>query len=372
VPTETAGFRNSAGPGSFDVIYLHIGRHKTGTTAIQRFLSANRDRLEAYGFTYPPTGSADDAHHGVWMALRQRAGSVRQPLSSPGLAPSDLQEFSQLLAAAPNAIVSSEAFQNLNPADIVDVFPPGQTTILVYLREQLDYLVSAYSQSVQAELELRSVAEFVRDVPLHYGPFLDAWARVFGRDHLVVKLYDRGRLKHGDVIDDFMDTLGVGNLDTFVRPDGDANVSLSALLTSTKRLLNRVLTPEQHREWRLYGRFGQLASRCTYSGRVTLDNRASEALRQEYRVDNAYVSQRYFDSSEDVFHYAPAPEAAPATTSEVLAMLDALEELAPDAHRLLIETVMNDDLVKQLPEDERTLATMIHRLRGPGIATCSA
>ena len=34
-------------------IYLHIGTMKTGTTAIQKFLTANRDYLEMLGCTYP-------------------------------------------------------------------------------------------------------------------------------------------------------------------------------------------------------------------------------------------------------------------------------------------------------------------------------
>ena len=39
-------------------LILHIGTHKTGTTALQQFLHANRRRLAARGFHYatPPHG----------------------------------------------------------------------------------------------------------------------------------------------------------------------------------------------------------------------------------------------------------------------------------------------------------------------------
>jgi hypothetical protein len=35
------------------MIYLHIGRRKTGTTPLQRFLSVNRALLAEQGFNYP-------------------------------------------------------------------------------------------------------------------------------------------------------------------------------------------------------------------------------------------------------------------------------------------------------------------------------
>jgi hypothetical protein len=89
-------------------------------------------------------------------------------------------------------------------------------------------------------------------------------------------------------------------------------------LTITKKLLNR-----------------------TGPRRIRVDQRVAHALREQYRADNAYVSRRYFDSSQDVFRYVPVPEATPATTTpEVLAMLDRLDEFVPGADDLLIETAL--------------------------------
>ena len=45
-------------------LIVHIGTHKTGTTALQQFLHANRAPLAARGFHYatPPMGSALQPH----------------------------------------------------------------------------------------------------------------------------------------------------------------------------------------------------------------------------------------------------------------------------------------------------------------------
>ena len=54
-----------------DAVLVHIGPHKTGTTAIQTTLAASRPALAAHGVQYPGNGSA---HHRAARALRQISG----------------------------------------------------------------------------------------------------------------------------------------------------------------------------------------------------------------------------------------------------------------------------------------------------------
>lgn len=66
-------------------LYIHAGTHKTGTTAIQKFLSANRDLLAKNGYLYPGT---DQGHHDVARELKKihPASDTRQPaLCNAGL-----------------------------------------------------------------------------------------------------------------------------------------------------------------------------------------------------------------------------------------------------------------------------------------------
>ncbi|MBN9022024.1 MAG: hypothetical protein J0H08_08010, partial [Rhizobiales bacterium] len=60
-------------------VVLHIGTHKTGTTAIQRFAAANRAKLRARGLWYP---SYDEiklfvhyGHHHVSHAIANENGN---------------------------------------------------------------------------------------------------------------------------------------------------------------------------------------------------------------------------------------------------------------------------------------------------------
>src|SRR4051794_26074710 len=57
-------------PLSDGAILVHIGMHKTGTTAMQTLFAANRDRLRELGVLYP--GQRPD-HHLVARSFTQRA-----------------------------------------------------------------------------------------------------------------------------------------------------------------------------------------------------------------------------------------------------------------------------------------------------------
>lgn len=89
-----------------DAILVHIGPHKTGTTAIQTTLAASRDMLREAGIYYPGQYSA---HHRQAMALRQyREGRGLGSKPPPPLAV--WEELARGAARAPGRVVISSEF----------------------------------------------------------------------------------------------------------------------------------------------------------------------------------------------------------------------------------------------------------------------
>ena len=90
-------------------LYIHCGLPKTGTTAIQRFLTAERDKLADLGFDYPQLGlcSFGIAHHNLSNELfghndfNPERGSIR-----------DFLDYLERPERKPNVIISSEGFIN--------------------------------------------------------------------------------------------------------------------------------------------------------------------------------------------------------------------------------------------------------------------
>jgi hypothetical protein len=70
--------------GSFEV-FLHAGQHKTGTSAIQRFLRARGDEVARQGFYIAQVGLAPSgSHHGLIARLDDQGGNdrVREALAA--------------------------------------------------------------------------------------------------------------------------------------------------------------------------------------------------------------------------------------------------------------------------------------------------
>ena len=118
---------------------MHIGRHKTGTTAIQQFLRHNKQWLLDNGFYTPETGLKGLGHHDIAIPMRRvsinrlkfyKHSTVLKNLQA------EIHDNKNL-----TSVISSEAFQNSSPKIVHKAFRDFEVRIVVYLRNQLDYLV---------------------------------------------------------------------------------------------------------------------------------------------------------------------------------------------------------------------------------------
>ena len=137
-------------------LYLHIGMHKTGTTALQTFFSLNERTLATRGVCYPEVGRSKPsvAHHDIANSIKGPPFPLREPARSADAYICDLQGC---FSSFPNIVLSSEIFMRFVPAfgdhlglnlsaldalaSIADV-----VKIIVYLRRQDDNLESFYSK----------------------------------------------------------------------------------------------------------------------------------------------------------------------------------------------------------------------------------
>ena len=138
---------------------LHIGANKTGTSSIQRMLVDNTQALSNAGWFYPDFHLQHCAHHALAYAL---AGHPTR-----GLAEGWRGAFKQATADPEHRhIISSELFfRNVPPQAAAQLFPPGETQIVLYLREHLGYLASWYAQAVQERNLTAGFDDYIRLFP---------------------------------------------------------------------------------------------------------------------------------------------------------------------------------------------------------------
>jgi hypothetical protein len=201
-------------------IIVHIGTSKTGTTSIQCYLDHQRRRLaeEAglelldYGLMrHSAFGESFVAHFDLLHWLKD---DNKQRL----------KEFSKRLDASRSSliVVSCESFYfDLNAPEIERLralLTPHRVKVLCYLRREDLLLESGWKQQTKAGFFERTAAEHYRIVlrnarspakgMVNYYRKLMLWLDAFGRDAMLVRLFERRRFIEGDLLADFFSAIG--------------------------------------------------------------------------------------------------------------------------------------------------------------------
>jgi len=239
---------------------LHIGANKTGTSSIQRMLVENPAALARAGWVYPGFHLMHCAHHPLAYAL---AGHPTR-----GLQAGWRDAFARATAdPASRYVISSELFfRAVPPEAAATLFPPGQTRIVLYLREHLSYLASWYAQAVQERNLTAGFDDYIRLFPQSFDGFLKRWEAVYGRGAITLRPFRRDAFAQGDIRADFLGQMG--GVDGITMPAADSNLTISGNLLFFKRLLNHVMSYEEAHAFPIPDEFGAYADLTeTFRGR---------------------------------------------------------------------------------------------------------
>ena len=236
-----------------DAICLHIGVHKTGTTALQSALAQSRDDLARAGVVYPGRRTA---HHGAATSAIGRTWGWR---GRGGQAPNPAV-FDRLARQARNhpgrVVISSEQFCEADDeaaARIVAGLGSDRTHVVVTVRSLGRLLPSSwqqylkYGQTMAYEKWLRTILDPDYDGRVtptfwrrnDHGRLVRRWADLLGPDRVTVLVVD-------DVGPDALFTAIAQMLDVpaevlLSRRDDAPNRSMTAAESELLRRLNRAL-----------------------------------------------------------------------------------------------------------------------------------
>jgi hypothetical protein len=272
---------------------LHVGRHKTGTSSLQWALAGASEALKDSGVLYLASGRKALAHHEVALALTRKR---RQ--EAPTESRQFIAEFQEAMAKEAagwqgKVLLSSEAFQNAVPAWVGEVFRPSRTQVVVYLREQVDYLVSSYLQAVHARAIVDTLADFSERSHIDYRVFLKKWSDVYGRAQINARVYARDQLLEGSIVSDFRQTCGIAV--GLAENPRDQNPSIGGALLEIKRILNSGLRTSALPP-AVYQAFSQVAGKFDrFRLKPSLSFGMTERIRAEAVASNQRVARKYFN-----------------------------------------------------------------------------
>lgn len=269
---------------------LHIGTHKTGTSSLQQAFFANRHNLHRHGVVYPETGLHPNAHahYKLSFALRgEKPGRI-------GLPEDWKNRLREEMASAQISVVSSELFHEKiqDPESVATLFPPDQTLIVMYLREPVSYMASLYQQRIKTNNLSMNLEDFVKYNGFSYVNTIDKWSQIFGKENVILRLYDRETLLDGDIVADFAYLVRPGLESMFPRKAYECNLGIAGNLIFIKRILNCFITLEESKsiipEW---NRLAPLDP--TFFGKIPVSQRIANLITFLYRGEINTLEEHY-------------------------------------------------------------------------------
>jgi hypothetical protein len=220
-------------------IILHIGLRKTGTTSIQKFLHKNHDILLKHNILYPKSGlplkESVYAHHDLAVFITKLRPATQTQCWQ--LLHEELKEYHDKLI-----LISSEIFSIATPLQIEQVrkeLKDHLVTVLVYLRNPVDFMISLYKEQIKAQNESLTFGRFIRQRfnLVDYDALIQNWKNSFGDSNIVLKNYDE--LNYNDMlIRNLCEFLDLDNFYSEFSFHGKANVSPNDDVVIMIRFLN--------------------------------------------------------------------------------------------------------------------------------------
>ncbi|EAJ4884865.1 hypothetical protein DLL61_08355, partial [Campylobacter jejuni] len=211
--------------------YLHIGTMKTGTSSIQDFLYKNQNLLKIQKTLYP--NSIKNSWH--LHDHNPFASTIKYFLEQANFSGLDsyLKPLKQEInnSHSNKIIVSTENIQFLlyNEKYIQELqiilknLGFTKIYIIIYLRNPSDLFISMCSQALKDGIPKKFLSLPSKNnkfkILCHHEQTLKNWANIFKKENLIIKLFSKNEFYQGDLLKDFIKTIGLEWDNNFIIPD---------------------------------------------------------------------------------------------------------------------------------------------------------
>ena len=190
-------------------LIIHIGAGKTGSSAIQRSLALNSEVLLTKGVLIP--GSKLDIES---ECIGEQIWFFQNGISNPEF-PNIVKrrikrlhgymcenDLHTLIVSAEN-LINPENFQNL----FTDLQNEFDVSVICYVRRQDEYMISAWQQWYLKNHDSFDSYRLEMGQRVDWYLALEPWKNAFGQGNIIVRVYEKDRLKNGNIIEDFFQIL---------------------------------------------------------------------------------------------------------------------------------------------------------------------
>lgn len=299
-------------------IFIHIGTPKTASTAIQKFCIINKKTLKNIGINYPD--QAIKAMNYLAFSILDNVPEYVHKI------PADVNElYKSISFYSGSNLISSEAFFVCSssrylgeelPFRLKLLLPENcSVKIIIYLRRQDAFISSIYSQYVKLHAHDRfytdSIHEFIKEYEsyLNYFEILQNWANVFGKENIIVRIFEKQQLRNGCIFSDFMDAIDLELTNEFILPEEDINPSIGIDEVEFKRIVN-LLTIDKEVKIKLLPKALTEFSNNFESSKINdlLSPRKRREIIQRCNEGNKRIARIFLNRTDGRLFYDPLPD----------------------------------------------------------------
>jgi hypothetical protein len=306
-------------------LYIHIGRPKVGSSAVQTFLNRNRQALLESGCYYPRTGLYHGASHKFSLVYLPGLADAHivHGLDPEALYQSLIDEIVD--SGASSAVISSENFWLADPHQIPGILQEAfDIRIIAYLRRQDDVIISSFIQEIKGgKLHLDHAMDSYLQDPgrlalLDYDEVLSNWERSFGFRAVSARFFED--LDENDGIEhNFLEFLGIAPREEFRFSPGRRNASPALDILKMIDEAHRFPIGEiAHRQFSgiLTEVSEYLGEKALFDARQLISDTQRKQIIEYFAESNARLFRRYGEQRDCFPPLEENPE-GPATSPEV-------------------------------------------------------
>ncbi|MFI3157871.1 MAG: hypothetical protein QX199_17120 [Methylococcaceae bacterium] len=273
-------------------IFVHVGTHKTGSSAIQKFLTQNRDNLIKYNYRYdfiPEEGinhsTLDFVNKGQELQLDNNFNYI---FSSEDL------------------YINFECIKCF----LLDKSNEFEIKIIIYLRRQDIMKQAVYNQIVKMGHFAEKIYQD-HHYNLDYSVFLGKMSKLFSKRNIIVRPYESSQFYGGSIYADFLNILGLKLSSDFQFDDEVVNPSLSNDGLEYCLYINKLNLAFSVRD-QINKMVIQLES-ITKHHRMFREHNILPPVRRRkiiaaYSVSNAKIAREYLNRSNGMLFTDPLPD----------------------------------------------------------------
>ena len=325
-------------------VFIHIGMHKTGSTAIQSAFNGFDDGSTRYAnlgyenhsipFYTAYSGRHQDYH--IWLREglnpKQIEGKKTECLKRIGREISGSKSKNIIISGEDISLLPLSALHDLNR--FFDA--KSKVEIIVYVRDPISFICSNFQESI------KNGSNTIAPAPPQYQHRIEKFITVFGQDNVIVRKFHRDHLYEQDIVKDFSNLIDV----TAPKRGRNSNVSLSTEAVKIIYLLNQMVPS-----------VGETKENAQARERMIVH--ARETFVGKFDIPSPLISGRVDENDNEWLYSATqidfrTPKADVAPFSEQA--LDAyLCTLAPDTIAVIQDYLKQTCAVKAVPQDIKFL-----------------